>query len=113
NAIATGVQWVDSLAVTVAPPRPALSMVVSARPPDAWTNTAQTAPTGIGLNISEPMPNDPVIPYYTEPTHRLSVGTGYPFDAYWDDPADASAAFPDTPFDSGNAQYPLARDNAL
>ena len=43
-----------------------------------WHNTA---PFGIGVNVTEPLPR---ADYYQEPTASLSEANGFPFDSYYD-----------------------------
>ena len=62
--------------------KPPLGIITAADPPSnagmavAWTDASHTK-AGIGLSVSEPLPNDPAHPnsYYKEPT-VLNPGTG-------------------------------------
>lgn len=61
--------------------QPALALSISTFAPTDWTNSGTTAPNGIGLNISEPLPL--VGSYYTEPTNRyINIPTYPDVDAY-------------------------------
>ena len=87
---------------------PALGIVAAARPPAppavAWTKTAQTAPTGIGISVSEPLPNDATVPYYPEPD-ETSDGI---WDAYGDIlETDPTKWFLDEPLDSKDLVAPF------
>lgn len=93
--------------------RSIVPILAAAQPPRNWNNAAQTAPTGIGINISEPLPQTT---YYREPQFFMNSDqpqdilniTGYALDSYFDyrDPA-APNSLPDEPFDS-QTNAPLA-----
>jgi hypothetical protein len=82
-----------------------VGVIVAANPPANWGNVAKTAPQGIGLNVSEPLPTDPL--YYKEPTVQ-DPGTGI-MDAYGGTPnaanngldGDAALPFLDNPLELG------------
>ena len=78
--------------------RPVVGMVAGANAPSTWMDANNTAPQGIGINISEPMPNGGS--YYREPTDRLAAGM--PLDTYYD-PTNPMPTLPDDPFDDGGA----------
>ncbi|MBC8356016.1 MAG: hypothetical protein H8E66_28905 [Planctomycetes bacterium] len=96
--------------------RTALSAVIAANPPPFWTNAGTTAPEGIGVNVSEPLPinvvrdamgaavvdagnGQPIRVYYQEPTDRFVAGL--PFDSYHTySGAISPGTLPDAPFDS-------------
>ncbi len=64
--------------------QPGLGLAISSFEPASWTNAAATAPNGIGLNVTEPLPINPG-DYYVEPTDRYTqvAGSTYPLvDAY-------------------------------
>lgn len=82
---------------TTALVQPVETMIVAADPPSLWTNKPLTAPMGIGINISEPLPEHN---YYTEPTQDNSNNSGIR-DAYGSIP---SGPFPDQPEDSQNGR---------
>ena len=96
--------------------QPVVPIICAADPPQSWKNAAQTAPTGIGLNISEPLvyENDQgqASNYYPEPTAQ-NPSTNV-MDAYGDlattDPA--LGDFLDKPLDSQN-KAPLHDDGML
>jgi len=69
------------------------AMYAAANPPGVWMDVANTAPTGIGLNISEPLPNA----YYREPL-PFDLVPGAPRDGYID-PMTQAKTVPDQPFD--------------
>lgn len=96
--------------------RDIVPILAAAKAPQNWTATNNTAPTGIGVNISEPLPTNS---YYREPKFRLNEANGQPADIYgingyaydsyinYEDPADpANINIPDEPFDYDPA-YPL------
>ena len=76
--------------------RPAVGIVAATSPPDSWVNLEETAPKGIGLNVSEPLPTGGK--YYPEPEHldpsqRLGVTDAYGLERtgegkYYDTPLD-------------------------
>lgn len=88
-------------------------IVCAANPPAWWTNAAMSAPNGIGINVTEPLPQAGdgmgTNYYYKEPLFALGVGR--PVDGYFDpsmDPADPAAMpkVPDLPLDDA-ATTPL------
>lgn len=86
--------------------RSVVGIYATAAPPVGWANTAETAPDGIGLSISEPHPWDT---YYDEPTNKLdAAGPGYPTDAYYDFVAGTGTAL-DEPLDQ-KSYAPLKSD---
>ncbi len=93
---------------------PAQTMVCAADPPtDAslplpWSNVRDTAPMGIGISVTEPVPLDH---YYREPTSPLSAANGFPYDAYHDFD-NVTGFLPDAPFDS-RPNRPLKEDSIL
>ena len=73
--------------------QPPLAMICGAIPPTTWADTANTAPTGIGMNVSEPLPQS--ADYYPEPTILLP---GFPTtDSYRDEAANTGGL--DDPLD--------------
>lgn len=92
-----------------------LGIVVAADPPSTWTNTTNTAPSGIGINISEPLPHSSegslASNYYPEPdVDNPSTGI---MDAYGDlTQANTTQRFLDDPLDSV-AGRPLADEGLL
>ncbi len=92
-----------------------LGIVAAADPPPGWANTTETAPTGIGINISEPLPysseDSLASNYYPEPTSDNS-STGI-MDAYGNLTQDPTSTdfFRDLPLDSQDGM-PL-KDEAL
>ncbi len=87
-----------------------LGIICAAYPPSSWTNTVLRNP-GIGLNVSEPLPNEPTVPYYEEPTFTFDTQAVVP-DGYDDpNPAARTHLFPDEPFDNRTGT-PLA-DNDM
>ncbi len=90
--------------------RPPLGIICGAYPPSSWADPANTAPMGIGMSVSEPLPNDATAAYYDEPTQTWDTAAGIP-DAYDVlDPASRTHQFPDEPFDN-RAGAPLADNN--
>ena len=85
-----------------------LGIICGAYPPTTWADPATTAPTGIGLNVSEPLPNDPTVVYYEEPTYTFDTAAVVP-DGYGDLSAPANT-YPDEPFDNATGA-PLADNN--
>lgn len=94
--------------------REVVPVLAAAYAPATWTDTARTAPSGIGVNISEPLPlpvgNGGLPQYYREPQYALRGSeeditnfNGFAVDAYTDyeDPMTMSIV-PDQPFDSQN-----------
>ena len=84
-----------------------VGLIVAANPPATWTNASTTLPNGVGISISEPVPNH----YYTpEPT----PASGKPVEWYGDpDELDSTKGyFRDEPFehDGGNSNYPINDD---
>ncbi|MCA9228677.1 MAG: hypothetical protein KDA47_23840, partial [Planctomycetales bacterium] len=77
----------------------ATTIVAAANPPSDWTNVANTAPNGIGVSVSEPIPT--AANYYSEPNYRL-FGPGTPMDSWELTPGSGMTAFPDRPFDERN-----------
>ncbi|MCA9205916.1 MAG: hypothetical protein KDA59_22835, partial [Planctomycetales bacterium] len=77
----------------------ATTIVAAANPPSDWTNVANTAPNGIGVSVSEPIPT--AANYYSEPNYRL-FGPGTPMDSWELTPGSGITAFPDRPFDERN-----------
>ena len=83
--------------------QPAMGIVAAMDPPAAdnprtpWNQIGETAPYGIGVSISEPLPGGQY--YYPEPDHRINQPQRFPFqDAYAI--ANSSAdKFPDQPYD--------------
>src|SRR5262249_16627859 len=89
----------------------ALGIVAAANPPVTWTQTQVTnsAPQGIGLSVSEPLPQNS---YYPPPTDKNVLNTDLInsglFDAYGDLNNGAGVGkFLDTPLD-GQLPRPLA-----
>lgn len=87
--------------------RPIIPILAAAEHPRNWVDFANTAPTGIGINISEPIPQATI--YYNEPRFYLDSGDvtdnlnllGYAKDAYFDyNNMGAPATIPDRPFDN-------------
>ncbi len=95
------VKSAQTIVAAANPPSPAIS-------PEPWVNVSQTAPFGIGVNVTEPLPG---ADYYQEPTASLSAANGFPFDSYYDYDS-ATGLFPTEPFDSESAR-PLAVDGIL
>lgn len=62
---------------------PGLGLALSSFEPTDWINAGTTAPNGIGLNVSEPLPINPG-DYYAEPTNQYTLANpDYPLtDAY-------------------------------
>jgi hypothetical protein len=61
-----------------------------------WLRTAETAPHGIGVNISEPLPSGPR--YYPEPDERVRQPANFALaDAYGVE--HSGPRFPDQPYD--------------
>lgn len=92
--------------------RQPVGVEIAANPPSDWTTPGDTAPNGIGINISEPLPN--AADYYDEPTHQLVGAPGGRQDAYGNK---ASAdmgmnTLPDQPFDEEPGEL-LAVNNML
>ncbi len=94
----------------IAPPaafQPPVVIVAAANPPTTWTNAVRTAPTGIGVNVSEPLPTTS---YYEEP--RWGEPGPAPM-SYYDDPGQPSPELqdrmPDEPLDH-RPTAPLAQD---
>ncbi len=86
-----------------------LGIVCGAYPPATWTDANNTAPTGIGMNVSEPLPNS-ATGYYDEPSYLFDTAAGVP-DGYDDpDPSAHTYMFPDEPFDNRSGM-PLAENN--
>lgn len=96
-------------------------MICASRPPHAplvpsaseWTHTANTAPTGIGLSISEPLASGDGVTearYYPEPDEPGRIG-GL-IDAYGDlDMTDTTKPFRDEPLEKQtDALHPLGMD---
>ena len=78
--------------------RQPLGIVTAAKAPTTWTDAGLIA-RGIGLSISEPLPQNPA--YYQEPTF---VHYGALPDAYDEvDPNNRTNLIPDTPFDTAAA----------
>lgn len=50
---------------------PGAALVFATFPNLAWTDVVNTAPEGVGLNVSEPLPSS-TVDYYIEPTQRYS-----------------------------------------
>ncbi len=84
--------------------KPAGGIVVAAEPPAGWTNTGRTAPNGIGISISEPLPFEN---YYPEPDSRKG-GAGL-WEWYGDPDQLGQGGFRDAPLDTENGR-PLAGD---
>jgi len=83
-----------------------IGIIVAADPPTTWTDTGNTAPEGIGINISEPLPSS--TSYYPEPTHQNPNSNIW--DAYGDlTQVDPAALFRDEPLDS-QPGTPLEQD---
>jgi hypothetical protein len=80
--------------------KPRFGIVCAAKPPSAWTNAATTAPQGVGISVSEPLPQGN---YYAEPTYKLPDADGTDS---WDD-----GTLPDAPFDY-QAGRPLEEDDS-
>jgi len=92
--------------------QPALGIVVAANPPTSWTNVANTAPYGIGISVSEPLPS---ASYYAEPAHRNDDYTAMAGYQVWDaygDLAGSGDPFRDTPQDN-DVQSPVFEDGLL
>ena len=87
-----------------------IGIIVAADPPTTWTDTGNTAPDGIGINISEPLPSS--TSYYPEPTHQNPNSNIW--DAYGDlTQVDTAALFRDEPLESVNSSLntPLKEDS--
>jgi hypothetical protein len=93
--------------------KPVVSIIAAADPPAQWPNSNRTAPQGIGINISEPNPNDPTAPYYQEPITSWPPGPGIDLDpgpganreyreppSYYDNLQTPTGTLPDIPFDN-------------
>ncbi|MFO7905732.1 MAG: hypothetical protein R6U98_23950, partial [Pirellulaceae bacterium] len=89
------------------PIREPLGIICAAHAPPSWSNEALVE-RGIGLNVSEPLPNDN---YYEEPGHVFDTAVGVP-DGYAEpDPSERTTdMFPDEPFDNVEGR-PLADNN--
>lgn len=88
--------------------QPAQTMIVASDPPSTWTNVSQTAPMGIGINISEPLFSSG---YYDEPDEVNPATTVT--DAYGDlNQTNSAKPFPDHPEDS-KPGTPLEASNML
>jgi hypothetical protein len=79
-----------------------LGIVCAAPAPTTWVSSAQTAPNGIGLNISEPLPGTGT--YYPEPSQLRNPSAAYdpvanPKDSYGQE-GNSAFKFPDIPLDS-------------
>ncbi|MCA9171322.1 MAG: hypothetical protein KDB23_26810, partial [Planctomycetales bacterium] len=98
--------------------RPAVTFVAAAHPPNGgvngWSNTAQTAPYGIGISVSEPVPGPS---YYKEPIwgpsppERLHPSAPIEPESYYGSLSTQQKTFPDLPFDSysqNDINIPLA-----
>ncbi|MFW6170542.1 MAG: hypothetical protein ACODAD_08630, partial [Planctomycetota bacterium] len=100
----------DRYSPLLGPPNPIrepLGIICAAHVPSSWSHEG-LAERGIGLNVSEPLPNDN---YYEEPGHIFDTTVGVP-DGYADpDPAQRTTdSFPDEPFDNVEGR-PLADNN--
>ncbi len=111
------VEYVTNTGVNRTPPltyvKPARTIVAAANPPATWTDVTNTAPNGIGLNVTEPLPG---ASYYPEPTAELSTASGnpserFPFDSYYSYDT-MTGVLPNEPFDS-QPGAPLADDGIL
>jgi len=89
--------------------KPPLPIIVAHDPPSGWTNTANTAPTGIGLSISEPIPG--VDTYYPEPT-KANSNNKDAVEAYVKMDGTEATATLDHPLDSASGK-PLMDDGIL
>lgn len=74
--------------------RNAVGIVCAAQAPAGWTEAGTTAPQGVGLNVTEPLPQS--ANYYQEPTTQLP---GYPTKDAYDDPQAPMNSVPDRPAD--------------
>src|SRR5690606_12588363 len=73
--------------------------------PPAWMTNTKLGMFRVGLNITEPLPNN----YYPEPTeHTGAAGT----EDFYDDPAGAIGGYLDQPLDSVSGR-PLQRHDML
>ncbi len=104
---------------------PPVAIVAAADSPSSWpagnlANTAKlgtnitiansTNPYGIGLNISEPLPQGT---YYPVPTDNNAYAAFAKWDAYGDLSGGGGTAFPDTPLEtSGGSTYPIDGNTA-
>jgi len=93
--------------------RAPVTIVAAANRPSSWPATS--APNGIGVNVSEPLPNDSTSPYYTQPTNdNLAITNPLlnQHDAY-DNLASPTGTFLDVPFEKlPTANPPPALPNA-
>lgn len=83
--------------------KPAVCIVAGANP-SGWANTGNTAPQGIGVNISEPLPANN---YYQEPSAQIA---GFPVMDAYDDVTAPQGTFPDKPLDYVNGR-PIMDNN--
>jgi hypothetical protein len=107
-----GIHYYDLTQTEIPTPlsKVALPIVAAANPPSTWANAAQTAPLGIGINVSEPNPS---VNYYREPianwppTPRVDLDPGpgaareyrEPF-SFYDNMSAPANTLPDIPLDN-------------
>ena len=82
----------------------------AAKPPAEWINTARTAPEGIGLSISAPLPQTS---HYPEPTVQTGDGISDTYGAI----GEVAGNLPDQPFDNQAgrllAEFGLSKSGTL
>jgi hypothetical protein len=102
--------WYPDTNTQIKTPR---AMIVAADPPTAWVNTTRTAPMGIGLSISEPIPA--LGNYYPEPTTSTAWDSEYDGAWQWYGPPDGTSPTFKKPDVAGDslANRPLFDENLL